>query len=182
MACGPTRWITAIAAVQALNVGSHALTDSFTVLTQDGTAQMVNITITGSNDAAVITGDAQRRGAGSAAAWPTARRAMPSGAGDCMRATWTTRPTRSRPGQPARRRQRLRQLRGDGARACGPTRWTTAMRRCRRSTAERRADRQLHGDARSTAPRADGDDHHQRHQRCGGDHRRRQRCGHEAVA
>ena len=43
-------------AVQALNVGSVTLTDSFTVTTVDGTAQVVTITITGSNDAAIITG------------------------------------------------------------------------------------------------------------------------------
>ena len=43
------------AAVQALNVG-QALTDSFTVTTIDGTSQVVTITITGANDAAVISG------------------------------------------------------------------------------------------------------------------------------
>ncbi len=43
------------AAVQALNVG-QTLTDSFTVTTVDGTAQVVTITINGANDAAVITG------------------------------------------------------------------------------------------------------------------------------
>ena len=42
--------------VQALNVGDPPLTDSFTVLTADGTAQVVTITITGTNDAAVISG------------------------------------------------------------------------------------------------------------------------------
>jgi len=42
-------------AVQALNVGD-TLTDTFTVTTIDGTAQVVTITITGSNDAAVISG------------------------------------------------------------------------------------------------------------------------------
>jgi VCBS repeat-containing protein len=45
------------AAVQALNVGG-TLTDSFTALTADGTAQLVTVTINGANDAAVITGDA----------------------------------------------------------------------------------------------------------------------------
>ena len=43
-------------AVQALN-GSATLTDSFTALTADGTAQLVTITINGANDAAVISGD-----------------------------------------------------------------------------------------------------------------------------
>jgi len=44
------------AAVQALNVGSPALSDSFTVYSEDGTAKVVTVTINGSNDAAVITG------------------------------------------------------------------------------------------------------------------------------
>ncbi len=43
------------AAVQALNVG-QTLTDTFTVTTVDDTAQLVTITINGTNDAAVITG------------------------------------------------------------------------------------------------------------------------------
>ena len=42
-------------AVQALNVG-NTLTDSFTVTTVDGTAQVVTVTINGSNDAAIISG------------------------------------------------------------------------------------------------------------------------------
>ena len=44
------------AAVQALN-GAATLTDSFTALTTDGTAQLVTITIAAQNDAATITGD-----------------------------------------------------------------------------------------------------------------------------
>ena len=43
--------------MQALNVG-QTLTDTFTATTVDGTAQLVTITITGTNDAAVISGDA----------------------------------------------------------------------------------------------------------------------------
>ena len=43
------------AAVQALNVG-QTLTDTFTATTVDGTAQLVTITIHGTNDAAVISG------------------------------------------------------------------------------------------------------------------------------
>src|SRR6266404_6056685 len=43
------------ASVEALNVGGH-LTDTFTVLTADGTAQQVTITINGTNDAAIISG------------------------------------------------------------------------------------------------------------------------------
>ncbi|KRQ97450.1 hypothetical protein CQ12_01875 [Bradyrhizobium jicamae] len=42
-------------AVQALNIGD-TLTDSFTVTTIDGTAQVVTLIIKGSNDAAVISG------------------------------------------------------------------------------------------------------------------------------
>ena len=45
------------AAVQALNDG-ETLTDTFNVVTEDGTTQLVTITIHGQNDAAVITGDA----------------------------------------------------------------------------------------------------------------------------
>ena len=48
------------AAVQALNVGG-TLTDTFTVHTQDGTAQQVTITINGANDAAVISGTTSAR-------------------------------------------------------------------------------------------------------------------------
>ena len=55
--CGPTRWTTAIAAVQALNAG-ETLTDTFTAVTTDGTQQLVTITINGGNDAAVISGAA----------------------------------------------------------------------------------------------------------------------------
>ncbi|WP_249140217.1 MULTISPECIES: VCBS domain-containing protein [Bradyrhizobium] len=42
--------------VQALNVGD-TLTDSFTVTTLDGTPQVVTITIHGTNDAAIVSGD-----------------------------------------------------------------------------------------------------------------------------
>ena len=44
------------AAVQALNVGG-TLTDTFTVHTQDGTAQQVTVTINGANDAPVAVND-----------------------------------------------------------------------------------------------------------------------------
>lgn len=46
----------ASSAVQALNAGQQ-LTDTFTVRTIDGTAQQVTVTIDGTNDAAVISGD-----------------------------------------------------------------------------------------------------------------------------
>ena len=38
-------------------MAAHTLTDTFTVTTVDGTAQLVTITINGANDAAVISGD-----------------------------------------------------------------------------------------------------------------------------
>ena len=62
------------AAVQALNVGG-TLTDTFTVATIDGTEQVVSITITGANDAAVISGVCHRRRWSRPAVSPTARRA-----------------------------------------------------------------------------------------------------------
>ncbi|WP_245266564.1 VCBS domain-containing protein [Bradyrhizobium sp. WSM1743] len=43
------------AAVQALNIG-ETLTDTFTVTTLDGTAQVVTVTIHGTNDAAIVSG------------------------------------------------------------------------------------------------------------------------------
>ena len=43
-------------AVQALNVGGQTPTDTFMVATVDGTTQLVTITISGTNDAAVISG------------------------------------------------------------------------------------------------------------------------------
>ena len=43
------------AAVQALNIGG-TLTDTFTVKTDDGTEQVITVTINGANDAAVIAG------------------------------------------------------------------------------------------------------------------------------
>src|SRR5204862_5958884 len=43
------------AAVQALNVGG-TLTDHITVASEDGTTQVVTITINGTNDAAIISG------------------------------------------------------------------------------------------------------------------------------
>ena len=43
-------------AVQALNLG-QSLTDTFSVLTADGTSQLISVTINGRNDAAVIAGN-----------------------------------------------------------------------------------------------------------------------------
>src|SRR5437764_393563 len=52
----PTRRSSDLA-VQALNNGG-TLSDTFTVHTADGTAQLVTITIDGTNDAAVVSGTA----------------------------------------------------------------------------------------------------------------------------
>ena len=70
------------ATVQALNVGDPPLTDSFTVLTADGTAQVVTITITGANDAAVISGATTGQRDGGRRGRPTARPDVPTATGD----------------------------------------------------------------------------------------------------
>ena len=49
--------------MQARNVG-QILIDTFTVVTVDGTSQVVTIIINGANDAAVITDDDHRDGGG----------------------------------------------------------------------------------------------------------------------
>ena len=56
-------------AVQALNVGD-TLTDTFTVTTMDGTAQVVTVTINGTNDAAIICGTTHGLGRSRLAARP----------------------------------------------------------------------------------------------------------------
>ena len=65
--------------VQGLNAGG-TLTDHITVLTADGTAQVVAITIHGTNDAAVITGDVTGdvTEAGGVPTAPRARRRRPA--------------------------------------------------------------------------------------------------------
>ena len=124
------------AAVQALNVG-QTLTDTFTAFTVDGTSQVVTITINGTNDAAVISGD--RNGHGD-----RGRRCRQRHAGHAHR---------DRRSQLHRRRQSERRLAAVGTAtasangygtftltrpACGPTRSTTAMPPCRRSTSATR--------------------------------------------
>ena len=99
------------AAVQALNVGD-TLTDTFTVTTVDGTAQLVTITINGANDAAVITGDTtgtRDRG--------RRRRQRHAGHPDRDR-----RSERDRRRQPARRLDRGRHGDGERQRLTAPTR------------------------------------------------------------
>lgn len=62
-------------AVQALNAGQQ-LTDTFTVRSIDGTARQVTVTISGTNDAAVISGDVTgavvEAGSGNSGGTPTA--------------------------------------------------------------------------------------------------------------
>ena len=115
-------------AVQALN-DCDTLTDTFTVTTVDGTAQVVTVTINGTNDAAMISGTAT--GSVTEAGACHARHA-----------------DRDRHADRHRRRQYAQRLHGgrlaDGERcgygtftmtaaACGPTRSTTPTARCRRS-------------------------------------------------
>ena len=111
------------AAVQALN-GAATLTDTFNVMTADGTTQLVTVTIHAQNDAATITGDAA--GAVTAPGNQTdtgdLNAADPDNAADAWQAVAAgaasrtgSAPISSRP------------------RASGPTRSTTATRRCRRS-------------------------------------------------
>ena len=124
------------ATVQALNVG-QTLTDTFTATTVDGTEQLVTITINGTNDAAVISGDhngAVIEAGGVANGTPGTpdrdrrselhRRRQPE-----------RRLDRGRHGD--REHQRLRHLYARPPPGCGPTRWTTAMRTCRRSMSGR---------------------------------------------
>ena len=121
------------AAVQALN-GTATLTDSFTALTADGTAQVVTITINGANDAAVISGDTsgtvvEAGGVGSGIpGTPVAVGNLDATDVDNPPDDWTPVATSHS------RRQRLRHLHADGGRRRGPTRWTTPMPPCRRST------------------------------------------------
>ena len=79
-------------AVQALNVGD-TLTDTFTVTTIDGTAQVVTITITGANDAAIISGTTTGAVIEAGSAARPARRPRPARS---PTPTSTIRPTPSR--------------------------------------------------------------------------------------
>ena len=110
------------AAVQALNVGSVPLTDSFTVLSADGTSQIVSITIDGANDAAVITGSST----GTLVEAGGARQCPPGHTdGDRRPAGHRCRQLAGRLPGGGRRRgdsQRLRQLRRSRPRASGHTR------------------------------------------------------------
>ena len=125
------------ATVQGLNVG-QTLTDTFTVTTVGDTQQLVTITITGRNDAAVISGNfigpvVEDGGVNNSTPGTlTATGDLnstdvdgnnPSDAwiavGTAPRAPKATAPIRSPPP------------------GCGSTRWTTAMRTCRRAMSGR---------------------------------------------
>ena len=121
------------AAVQALNAG-ETLTDTFTVATIDGTSQVVTITINGADDAAAISRRNHRHGG-------RGRRCRQRHAGHTYRHR----------GSGCRRRRsgclgggQLPGRQAPTARSrspspgCGPTRWTTTIRRCRRSMRARR--------------------------------------------
>ena len=123
--------------MQALNVG-QTLTDTFTVTTVDGTQQLVTITITGTNDAAVISGDfigAVVEAGGVDNLTP----GTPTATGDLNSTDVEQQPERclDRGRHGDREHQRLRHLYAHRRRACGPTRWTTAMRTCRRAMSGR---------------------------------------------
>ena len=125
------------AAVQALNAG-QTLTDTFTAVTVDGTAQLVTITIDGANDAAVITGPVT----GTVTEAGGVANGTPGIPDRDRRSELHRRRQSRRPLATSRHvvagRQRLRHLYGDSVRSSGPTRWTTAIRPCRRSTPGRR--------------------------------------------
>ena len=160
------------ATVQALNAGD-TLTDTFTATTIDGTAQVVTITITGANDAAVITGPATGAvlEAGGVAngtpGIPTATGDLNSADIDNPNDAWTavSAPTA-------------------GANGFGSYTLTAAgiwIYTLDNSNAAVQAlnvgrypDRQLHGDHGRRHPAA-GHHHHQRRQRCRRDHRRQRR-------
>ena len=154
--------------MQALNVG-QTLTDTFTVTTVDGTAQVVTVTINGTNDAAVISGTStgsviEAGGVANA----TSRHADGDGHADryrCGQHGQHLHGGRDGDGEHGR----LRQLHDDGG-------WGVDLHAEQRERdgagAERRpdADRHLHGDdGRRHGAAGDGDD--QRHQRRGGDQR-----------
>ena len=158
-------------AVQALNVGD-TLTDSFTVTTIDGTPQVVTVTISGSNDAAIISGTAT----GSV---------IEAGAAITRHADRDRHAHRHRRRQSAQylhggqladgERRRLRQLHDDGG-------WRVdlhAQQRQQRGAGaqcRQHADRHLHRD-HHRRHRKGGDGHHQRHQRRGHHFRHHDRLG-----
>ena len=138
------------AAVQALNVG-QTLTDTFTVTTVDGTAQLVTITINGANDAAVITGTATGSRDGG-------RRCRQRHAGHAHRDR-RSQLNRCRQHERClgrrqladRQRQRFRQLHADSGR-CLDLHAQQQQSGCAGAQCRRHPDRHVHGRPRSTAP------------------------------
>ena len=125
------------AAVQALNVG-QTLTDTFTVTTVDDTQQLVTITITGRNDAAVISGDFIGPVV-EAGGVDNLTPGTPTATGD-LNSTDVDATTRAMPGSRSARRPRAPKATApirSPTPGCGPTRWTTAMRTCRRAMSGR---------------------------------------------
>ena len=153
------------AAVQALNAGA-TLTDSFTALTADGTAQVVTITINGANDAAVISGTTSGN-VTEAGGVNNATPGTPTATGD-LNSTDVDNPGDSWQAVAAGAAT-YGTLRADSDRGVD---LHARQQQCRGAGAQRRrhADRQLHG-ADRRRHRAGGDHHHQRRQRCGGDQR-----------
>ena len=158
--------------MQALNVG-QTLTDTFTAMTIDGTAQLVTITINGANDAAVITGVASGTviEAGGVAngtpGTPTATGDLNSTDVDNPNDAWTavSSPTAS--------------ANGYGSftlTAAGVWIYTlnNSNRRGAGAQCRRHADRHVHGH-HGRRHRPAGHHHHQRHQRRRGDHAARRR-------
>ena len=157
-------------AVQALNAG-NILTDSFTVTTVDGTPQVVTITITGSNDSAVISGTTT----GAVTETGSATPGMPTATGTLIDTDVDNPLQHLHGGRTDAERAGLRQFCDDGGR-----RVDLHARQCqqRRAGAQcrRHPDRQLHGDHRGRHPPG-GDDHHHRQQRFGRHFRHHDRRG-----
>ena len=124
------------AAVQALNVG-QTLTDTFTVTTVGDTQQLVTITITGRNDAAVISGDFIGRWSRPAVSTTSRRARSPRPATSIPPTSMAT--TRAMPGSRSARPRAPKAtapIRSPTP-GCGPTRSTTAIRTCRRAMSGR---------------------------------------------
>ena len=125
------------AAVQALNAGD-TLTDTFTAFTVDGTAQLVTITIHGTNDAAVIGGVAN----GAVVEAGGVANGIPGTTHRDRRSQFHRRRQSGRRldgGQCANReRQRLRQLHADSGRGLDLHAGQQQCRRCRHSMSGRR--------------------------------------------
>ena len=157
--------------VQALNVGDPPLTDSFTALTADGTAQVVTITITGANDAAVISG-ATSGNVTEAGGVNNATPGIPTATGDLNSTDVDNLPNDSWQAVPAG----AATANGFGSYALSAAgAWTYTLDNSNRhgAGAQRRrssAHRQLHG-ADRRRHRAGGDHHHHRRQRCRRDQR-----------